>query len=79
MWVRGSVTPPASPLRKGPQPWSTSSKSSYATVPGLVVGAFLTTRMSSIRTRAELPLAASALRVAVPSAGAVKFTLARWK
>lgn len=78
MWVRGSVVPPASPLRKGPQPWSTASKSSYTTVPALPAGALATIRTSSIRTVAVLSAAASIFRV-VPSRGAVKVTLARWK
>ncbi|CAM5552664.1 hypothetical protein SCALM49S_09509 [Streptomyces californicus] len=79
MLVRGSVEPPASPLRKGPQPWSTASKSSYATVPARVAGAFSTIRTSSTRTFAAEPAAASTRRVVRPFAGAVKFTLARWK
>ncbi len=79
MLVRGSVEPPASPLRKGPQPWSTSSKSSWTTVFSMVAGALATMRTSSARTVAALPAAASTRRVVRPLAGAVKFTFARWK
>ncbi len=78
MWVRGSFVPPASPLRKGPQPWSTASKSSYTVVPGLPAGSLATIRTSSIRTAAALPPAASILRGVAPC-GAVKVTLARWR
>lgn len=44
-----------------------------------VVGASATMRTSSARTLAVLPPAASTRRVVRPFAGAVKFTLARWK
>ena len=79
MAVRGSVAPPASPLTKGPQPWSTSSKSSYTTVPFLVAGALLDDPdVVDPDLRGAAP-AASIRSVVRPFAGAVKCTLTRWK
>ncbi len=86
MLVRGSVTSPASPLTKGPQPGWLPSKSSWAiTVPpaafpvalgsGAVVSAI---RRTSSRVTAAAPATAPMATVTLPSSGAVKVTEARW-